>query len=346
MPEHHSLTLIFSSPNCNMPCYACITLKDEFNNPLIDQSTIQLCTPTMMQDVLRNDNAAEYSLHNMENVFWKHGSVNSFTIKTFESLHKKWIKIPYRISNQYNTTLQMLNTTRRQSIIDYLTQFSNTTILAPEALEAFEQFLPTLDKFFDLITSIECDSMFDNISINMDSNEIGEYTTYDGLCFGKVLMLCLVKISSFDEAFGLGLEDKVELTYLTFLFFSNRKKQSLNLLMEEIPTIEKRNAYDIFENWKCSFCKQHDELFDHVWICESHAQEMDGIIRKVKKFLEETCNSLLIEAEKDPIVDDELINKMTFWDQNFWIDRCTRQKAKERRLNINLKKIKENYNVN
>ncbi|RGB34388.1 hypothetical protein C1646_760586 [Rhizophagus diaphanus] len=29
----------------------------------------------------------------------------------------------------------------------------------------------------------------------------------------------------------------------------------------------------------------------------------------------------------------------------FWIDRCLRQKAKKRRLNINLKKVKENYNV-
>ncbi|RGB22865.1 hypothetical protein C1646_775396 [Rhizophagus diaphanus] len=87
-----------------------------------------------------------------------------------------------------------------------------------------------------------------------------------------------------------GLEDKVESTYLTSLFSSNQKKQSLNLLIEEVSTIEKRKyiAYDIFENWKY------------------------GIIHDVKKFFEETCNSLLIEAEKDPIVDNEFINKMTF----------------------------------
>ncbi|RGB37463.1 hypothetical protein C1646_756892 [Rhizophagus diaphanus] len=89
--------------------------------------------------------------------------------------------------------------------------------------------------------------------------------------------------------------------------------------MEEIPTIEKRKyvAYDIFENWKCSFCEQYDESFDHVWICESREQEMNGIIHDVKIFFEETCNFLLIEAEKDPIVDDELINKMTFWDRAY-----------------------------
>jgi hypothetical protein len=70
MPEHHSLTLTYSSPNCNMPCYACITLKDEFNNPLIDHSTIQLRIPAMMQNVLKNGDATKYSLHNMKNVFW------------------------------------------------------------------------------------------------------------------------------------------------------------------------------------------------------------------------------------------------------------------------------------
>jgi hypothetical protein len=89
-------------------------------------------------------------------------------------------------------------------------------------LEAFNQFLPTLDKFFDLINLTEsvinhlivsikwyrsavissgdtiransnwyCQPIFDNISINMDSNEIEDYTTFDGLCFGKVRFLQL-----------------------------------------------------------------------------------------------------------------------------------------------------------
>ncbi|PKK56737.1 hypothetical protein RhiirC2_799373 [Rhizophagus irregularis] len=49
------------------------------------------------------------------------------------------------------------------------------------------------------------------------------------------------------------------------MFSSKQKKQSVNLLIEEIPTVEKRKylAYKIFDNWKCSFCEQHDETFDH-----------------------------------------------------------------------------------
>ncbi|CAG8588348.1 3469_t:CDS:2 [Rhizophagus irregularis] len=101
-------------------------------------------------------------------------------------------------------------------------------------------------------------------------------------------------------------------------------------------------------------------------MCESRADEMNTIICEVKKFFEETCNSLLVEAKKDPIIDIELINKMTFWDRtysktkitfmdlikgiiscesaawNFWINRCLKQKEKERRLKVNLKKVKEN----
>lgn len=84
-------------------------------------------------------------------------------------------------------------------------------------MEAFNQFLLTLDKFFDLINLAEFitthlivsvkwygsavissgdmvransnwygQPIFDNVSINMDSNEIEDYTTYDKLCFGKV----------------------------------------------------------------------------------------------------------------------------------------------------------------
>ncbi|CAB4401527.1 unnamed protein product [Rhizophagus irregularis] len=124
------------------------------------------------------------------------------------------------------------------SLDKFVSSYQNTTTLAPEALEVFDQFLTTLDKFFDLINLAEFvtihlivsvkwyrsvvissgnmiransnwygQPIFDNILINiMDSSEIEDYTTYDGLCFGKVLMLCSVKISYlFNEAFYLAL---------------------------------------------------------------------------------------------------------------------------------------------
>lgn len=103
------------------------------------------------------------------------------------------------------------------SFDEFVSSYQNTTSLAPEALDAFDKFLPALDKFFDLMDSVEVDTndsivlikwygsavissgdtihansnwyhqpIFDNVSINMDENESEEYTTYDGICFGKV----------------------------------------------------------------------------------------------------------------------------------------------------------------
>ena len=53
-----------------MPCHMCIISKNEFVNPSINHATIQLRTPTMMQRVLQEGIAAEYSLQNIENPFW------------------------------------------------------------------------------------------------------------------------------------------------------------------------------------------------------------------------------------------------------------------------------------
>lgn len=70
LPEHHAITLTYNSANCKMPCHICITPKKEFNNPLIDHSTIQIRTPEMMRNVLANGTSKDYSLHNIENPFW------------------------------------------------------------------------------------------------------------------------------------------------------------------------------------------------------------------------------------------------------------------------------------
>ncbi|PKK59438.1 hypothetical protein RhiirC2_794838 [Rhizophagus irregularis] len=54
-----------------------------------------------------------------------------------------------------------------------------------------------------------------------------------------------------------------------------------------------------------------------MWTCKSCASELDNIIQETKEFFEGACNSLLINANKDPIIDDKLVNKMTFWDRTY-----------------------------
>jgi hypothetical protein len=70
LPEHHAITLTFNSANCKMPCYACTTPKDQFNDLSIDNSVVQLRTPKLMQYILQDGLANEYSLHDINNRFW------------------------------------------------------------------------------------------------------------------------------------------------------------------------------------------------------------------------------------------------------------------------------------
>ena len=104
------------------------------------------------------------------------------------------------------------------SFDEFVTSYkTNNNALASEAVKAFNHFLPTLDNFFNLLDEFkEMDdasnifikwyssakissndtirvnsnwyqqAVFDNISINMNVDEIEDYITNDGMCFGKV----------------------------------------------------------------------------------------------------------------------------------------------------------------
>ena len=38
------------------------------------------------------------------------GTINGYTTETYESLHKKYVKIPYRLSNKKNIEAQIMKT--------------------------------------------------------------------------------------------------------------------------------------------------------------------------------------------------------------------------------------------
>ena len=69
LPEHHAITLTYNSANCKMPCHICTTPNDEFNNPLVKRYEIR--TPETMKHIIENGLSKEYSLHKIENPFWK-----------------------------------------------------------------------------------------------------------------------------------------------------------------------------------------------------------------------------------------------------------------------------------
>ncbi|CAB4430856.1 unnamed protein product [Rhizophagus irregularis] len=86
-------------------------------------------------------------------------------------------------------------TFKLSSFDEFITTYKANNVLAPEALEAFNQFVIALNRFFSLLEEFASNDVnYETITIKCE--EVENYITHDGICFGKVLMLCSVNISS------------------------------------------------------------------------------------------------------------------------------------------------------
>ena len=72
LPENSALTLTFNSANCKHPYHKCLVEGDELNNVELLDDQIILRTPDTMKAFVEQDVAQQYSLHDMENVFWQY----------------------------------------------------------------------------------------------------------------------------------------------------------------------------------------------------------------------------------------------------------------------------------
>ena len=105
----------------------------------------------------------------------------------------------------------------------FINNYKQNNVLAQEALTALEQFLPTLNEFFDLCEDLSDaanskirwysytiasnrdyiraksayynEPSFSNMLINMSEEEVEDYNTYKGACFGKVRYYTLLSVS-------------------------------------------------------------------------------------------------------------------------------------------------------
>lgn len=44
------------------------------------------------------------------------GTINGYTMETYESLHKEYIKIPYRLSNKKDIEIQIMKTVNNNNV--------------------------------------------------------------------------------------------------------------------------------------------------------------------------------------------------------------------------------------
>ncbi|GES98223.1 hypothetical protein GLOIN_2v1488317 [Rhizophagus clarus] len=151
-----------------------------------------------------------------------YGAINGYTTETYESLHKYFVKIPYRISNKKDVEPQLLQTIKCQAISIRMSQHSvnpaktsRTCKFSARLFEfslqdantffnekkdsvdnkmqtGFVRFISCLDSYLDLLDGFTIIVWFSDIAISMDSKESNDYISDKGLCYGQALLLAEV----------------------------------------------------------------------------------------------------------------------------------------------------------
>ncbi|GBB95346.1 hypothetical protein RclHR1_25110006 [Rhizophagus clarus] len=69
MLEADDITATYKSARCKMPWYTCMVLREDLNK--MDLECAIPRTHENMQQVIRNNQEKDYSVHSTENAFWK-----------------------------------------------------------------------------------------------------------------------------------------------------------------------------------------------------------------------------------------------------------------------------------
>jgi hypothetical protein len=65
LSENAALTLTYNSVNCNYPCHKCLVEGNQLNNVKLTDDQIILRTPENMKELVEQNIAQQYSMHNM-----------------------------------------------------------------------------------------------------------------------------------------------------------------------------------------------------------------------------------------------------------------------------------------
>ncbi|RHZ64118.1 hypothetical protein Glove_326g224 [Diversispora epigaea] len=173
------------------------------------------------------DNLYEENKNNVKNFvenrkLSKFGAINGYTTETYESLHKDFVKIPYRISNKKNVEDQIIKTLKKQDIINvinkkqkkkkptkllnfssklfetklietyiYFCEKINDPNINDNIIKSFDQFLECFDDFLENILEIkdikECDIIiYGTVTLENGSIIRAKNKFHDKLWFSNV----------------------------------------------------------------------------------------------------------------------------------------------------------------
>ena len=71
MLEANEITATYKSARSKRPCHTCMVLQSDLNNMNITLENMPLRTHENMREIIRNDQGKDFSVHSVENAFWK-----------------------------------------------------------------------------------------------------------------------------------------------------------------------------------------------------------------------------------------------------------------------------------
>src|SRR5687767_9844246 len=69
--EANEITATYKSVHCKMPYHTCMVERDDVNNMNITLEDMPLRTHKNMQEIIREGQGKDFSVHSIENAFWK-----------------------------------------------------------------------------------------------------------------------------------------------------------------------------------------------------------------------------------------------------------------------------------
>ena len=71
MLEADEITATYKSARCKMPCHTCMVLQSDLNDINITLKSMPFRTHENMQEIVRDDQGKNFSIHSIKNAFWK-----------------------------------------------------------------------------------------------------------------------------------------------------------------------------------------------------------------------------------------------------------------------------------
>ena len=71
MLEANEVTSTYKGAQCKMPCHICMVLQNNLNNMDLSLEDIPFRTHENMKEIIRTGQEKEFSVHSVENAFWK-----------------------------------------------------------------------------------------------------------------------------------------------------------------------------------------------------------------------------------------------------------------------------------